>query len=73
MIRATYRPAYYEDDYSDQSMCRHGVLFKYPCDECDSEDDCDIDKCLNCGRYRATSSLNSDQCCAKGCTNPNEY
>jgi hypothetical protein len=73
MIRATYRPAYYEDDYHDSSMCRHGNLFKYGCDECDSEDDTDIDKCLNCGRYRASSALNEHQCCKKGCTNPNEY
>lgn len=35
--------------------------------------DVEIDKCLRCGRYRATESLDADQCCIKGCRNPNEY
>lgn len=51
-------------------FCKHG--WKY--DDCDicSQDDTDIDKCLNCGRYVRSTSLNSDQCCKKGCINPNE-
>lgn len=37
------------------------------------EDDVEIDKCLNCGRYRATTSLNENQTCQRGCRNPNEF
>lgn len=51
--------------------CRHGYHFD-DCDECN--DDCmDIDKCLNCGRYKSGSQLDKWQCCIKGCVNPNEY
>ena len=60
-------------DVDSEPMCRHGTLSRYPCSDCDDEDDPYIDKCLNCGRYRASSSLTRDQCCAKGCKNPNEY
>jgi hypothetical protein len=65
----------YEDRYKsedDSRFCRHGYLHAQ-CKACENEDDCDIDKCLNCGRYRASSSLDRYQVCAKGCVNPNEY
>lgn len=62
----------YEDSAEQLSrFCRHGYTHAN-CQECENEDDCDIDKCLNCGRYRASSSLNSNQCCIKGCRNPAE-
>lgn len=53
--------------------CQHGR--ENECDECDEIlDECGgVDKCLNCGRYKAGSQLNSDQVCAKGCVNPAEY
>ena len=66
MIRTNPFRNYYDVD--SEPMCRHGTLSRYPCSDCDDEDDTDIDKCLNCGRYRASSSLNQYQCCAKGCT-----
>lgn len=37
------------------------------------DDNIEIDKCLNCGRYRATDKLNKDQVCLIPCRNPNEY
>jgi hypothetical protein len=38
------------------------------------QEDEDIDKCMNCGRYKASSTLTyPDQVCRKGCVNPNEY
>lgn len=40
---------------------------------CECWDDVEIDKCLNCGRYKASDSLNKDQVCKVRCTNPNEY
>lgn len=55
-----------------KSFCRHGYLTS-SCDTCEEEDDMDIDKCLNCGRYKASSQLNEDQVCIAGCVNPNEY
>jgi len=53
--------------------CRHHNVGE--CDECDVEigDVWDIDKCLNCGRYKASSQLNESQVCKRGCINPNEY
>lgn len=33
----------------------------------------DIDKCMNCGRYKYGDQLNAFQVCIKGCVNPNEY
>ena len=71
-----------DDDYDDSPIwedreetsrfCRHGYLHAN-CKKCDDYDDMDIDKCLTCGRYRASSSLDRYQSCAKGCKNPNEY
>ena len=52
------------------TFCEHGYKY-HACPIC--EDDVDIDKCLNCGKYKLTSQLNSDQCCKQGCTNPQEY
>lgn len=63
------------DDYGeiDSRFCRHGYLHAQ-CQACeDVEDDCDVDKCLNCGRYRASTSLDRYQVCKSGCRNPNEY
>jgi hypothetical protein len=59
--------------YVRYSMCRHNMraLDCYLCIE--FEDDVDVDKCLNCGRYKGSKQLNADQCCKKGCRNPNEY
>lgn len=56
---------------SSYSFCSHGWKY-YDCSICNTEDDMDIDKCLNCGRYKKSTSLNSDQCCKQGCINPNE-
>ena len=62
---------YDDDDYFDvPGFCRHGLSYRHECRECD---DVEIDKCLNCGKYRASSSLNADQVCKVGCRNPNEY
>lgn len=37
-------------------------------------DDIEIDKCMNCGKYKATETLTyPDQVCEKGCINPEEY
>lgn len=63
------------DDFdSIDSFCRHGYKADQ-CDECDAiiEADGGIDKCLNCGRYKSGNQLNKDQCCKRGCVNPNEY
>lgn len=63
-----------DDSDSSDSFCRHG--YKYDqCDECDAiiEADGGIDKCLNCGRYKSGNQLNENQCCKRGCVNPNEY
>lgn len=32
-----------------------------------------IDKCLNCGRYMYGDQLDNNQCCVRGCRNPNEF
>ena len=64
-----------EDDreYSRyEATCTHGYSLG-ECQKCDDEDDMDIDKCLNCGRYKASSQLNDDQVCKRGCRNPVEY
>lgn len=42
-------------------------------DRYEEADNIDIDMYLNCGRYVRSTSLNADQCCKKGCKNPNEY
>lgn len=60
------------DEEHDNSTCRHGTPFKFSCHECDQED-VDIDKCLNCGKYKASHQLNADQVCSIGCVNPNEH
>lgn len=63
-------------EFDSQYICRHGNIGGR-CDECD--DDYEeysrggIDKCLNCGKYKFNDQLNEDQCCKKGCINPNEY
>jgi len=60
----------YDDDNDDYYLpytCRHGL------EECEECDDMDIDKCLNCGRYKASSQLDKYQVCKSGCRNPNEY
>ena len=62
----------WEDREESSRFCRHGYLHDN-CKACEKDDDCDIDKCLNCGRYRASSSLNCGQVCNAGCKNPNEY
>jgi len=63
----------WEDDDREYSRyeptCNHGNPFG----ECAKCDDMDIDKCLNCGRYKASSQLNDDQVCKRGCRNPMEY
>ena len=51
--------------------CRHGYDID-SCEQCDLDTE-DIDKCLNCGRYKSGWQLNEDQCCRIGCRNPNEY
>lgn len=72
MIRSQYFESSDPFDYEDSNdFCRHGYKH-YDCAECDA--DCeDIDKCLNCGRYKSSQQLNADQVCKKGCVNPNEY
>ncbi len=50
-------------------VCEHGWVGH--CNECD--EDIDIDKCLNCGKYKASNQLNEDQVCIAGCINPAEY
>lgn len=66
-------PTTYDDyDEIDSRFCRHGYLHAQ-CEQCEEEDDCDIDKCMTCGRYRASTSLNQYQSCKAGCVNPNEY
>lgn len=57
-----------DDDYS---WCKHGQRYE-ECDDCAAEIGY-VDKCLNCGHYRASSALNAYQCCKRGCLNPNEY
>lgn len=42
-------------------------------DDEDDYDDMDIDKCLNCGRYKSAAQLTNDQVCRAECVNPNEY
>ncbi len=38
------------------------------------DDNVEVDKCLQCGRWRATEKLTyPDQRCVEGCKNPNEY
>jgi len=61
-------------EYTEDSFCHHGYLAD-ECDECDAilEANGGVDKCLNCGRYKAGKQLNRWQCCARGCVNPNEY
>jgi hypothetical protein len=65
-----------EDDYYQSALnyCEHGNP-THDCNECDAYINSrgDIDKCLNCGRYKFGDELNADQCCKKGCVNPNEY
>lgn len=39
----------------------------------EDDDDMDIDKCLNCGRYKSGWQLDEYQCCKIPCRNPNEY
>jgi hypothetical protein len=71
----SYPSQYFEYyDYEDSdNFCRHGYK-NYDCPTCDAEDaDCYIDKCMNCGRYKASEQLNADQVCKIGCRNPNEY
>ena len=59
-----------EDDYP--RICKHGHEAG-DCNTCDEETG-DIDKCMNCGRYKASDSLTyPDQVCKGGCVNPNEY
>lgn len=65
-----------DDDYDDPrdwdgNWCRHGQRYAN-CQACDDEVG-DIDKCLNCGRYRSSESLDRFQVCKSGCRNPNEY
>lgn len=60
--------------YTRISLCEHGNNY-YRCVECEEDDRLygDVDKCLRCGRYVASNSLNNDQVCSHGCTNPDEY
>lgn len=53
--------------------CRHGNELE--CEDCDAMlDECGgIDKCLNCGKYKAGSQLDENQVCRIGCVNPAEY
>ena len=62
-----------DSDY-EPYVCRHGVEGD-GCEECDAilEANGGVDKCLNCGRYKAGNQLNRDQVCRIGCVNPNEY
>lgn len=70
MLRFHPRQDYETEEYDSYTpyTCRHGI--EGECEECD---DMDIDKCLNCGRYRASTSLDRFQVCKNGCRNPNEY
>ena len=66
-----------DDDLDWYSSCTHGIYKGYVggyCDICDNDPDIqDIDKCLNCGRYKANSQLDKDQVCIIPCRNPAEY
>lgn len=67
-----------DDDAVDYSTCHHGIYKGNAggvCDACDAfeEERGGLDMCLCCGRYQWGKDLNADQCCIKGCTNPNEY
>lgn len=62
---------YDEETYYELHMCHHGNILA-DCVECDEEIG-EIDKCLNCGRYKGSDQLNQDQVCKIPCRNPNEY
>ena len=61
-----------DDDREDSRFCRHGYLHAQ-CEQCEAEDDCDIDKCMTCGKYKSSEQLDKYQNCKRGCVNPNEY
>ena len=72
-----YHQEYIDEDIDWYSSCSHGIYKGYVggyCDACDNDESIqDIDKCLNCGRYKLNSQLDKDQVCIIPCHNPEEY
>lgn len=67
--------SYNPDDFDNfHKLCEHGNQAG-KCNDCDAYEESQggIDKCLNCGSYKWGKQLDKDQCCKKGCVNPNEY
>ena len=71
MLDQSDYPDYDDDMHYLGHICRHNNL-SHECDKCDEELG-DIDKCLNCGRYKSSSQLDENQVCRIRCVNPNEY